>query len=425
MDNPLLPAELYNNLPSLLQEVTENFEGRQKDLVFLSTLGVLSNCLPNVHGLYDGKKVYTHLFLLIVAPPASGKGAMLYSRVLIEAIHKEVLLKSIGIREQCIKEKRQRREKDFFNCPSLEVKIIPANSSSVEIYRYLSVSEHGVLMIESEMDTISKMLKDGWSDYSNLLRMVFHNEPISISRKTDGVYLEIDNPKMALVLSGTLNQVTPFLLSKENGLFSRFLIYTFDEIMQFKNVFAAKTNDYLKGFTNYADTIFNLYHQLEGKNIQFRLSERQQEIFLKECSHLQNVIINTKIDLNYLSSLRRHGLILFKIAMILSILRKRDNLEDIEEIICDDIDFEIALNLVKIALKHAIVVGSKIVDGYLTEEDENILFSLPQFFTRAQALMIATKLNIPERTLDDKLRQWRNKKAILKIGHGKYKRTLT
>lgn len=425
MDNPVLPAELYNNLPSLLQEVTENFEGRQKDLVFLSTLGVLSNCLPNVHGFYDGKKIYSHLFLLIVAPPASGKGAMLYPREFIEAIHKEVQLKSREIREQCIKQKRQRKEKDFCNCPSLEVKIIPANSSTVEVYSYLGVSKHGVLMIESEMDTISKMMKDGWSDYSNILRMVFHNETVSISRKTDGVYLEVDDPKMALVLSGTHNQVTPFLLSKENGLFSRFLIYTYDEIMPFKDVFAAKTNDYRSGFTKNTDKIYNLYHRLEEKNIQFRLSERQQEIFLEECSHIQDVIIETKIDLNFLSSLRRHGLILFKIAMILSVLRRYEDLDVTEEIVCEDIDFATALNLVKITLKHAIVVGSKITDGYLTEEDENILFSLQTYFTRSQALEVATQQNIPERTLDDKLKQWRNKKAIIKIGHGKYKRTLT
>jgi len=425
MDNPILPAELYDNLPSLLQEVTENFEGRQKDLVFLSTLGVLSNCLPNVNGFYDGNKIYSHLFLLIVAPPASGKGAMLYARELIQDIHEEVLIESRKIREECIKNKKKKREKDFCNCPSLEIKIVPANSSTVEMYGYLGVSKHGILMIESEMDTVSKMMKDNWSDYSNLLRMVFHNEPVSISRKTDGVCLEIENPKMALVLSGTLNQVTPFLLSKENGLFSRFLIYTYDEIMPFKDVFAAKANNYRSGFTNNADKIFNLYHQLEGKNIQFQLSERQQKIFLEECSHIQDVIINTKLDLNFLSSLRRHGLILFKIAMILSVIRAYEKWDLKDKIICDDIDFDTALNLVKIALKHAIVVGSKIADGYLTEEDENILFSLQTYFTRSQALGVAIQLNIPERTLDDKLKQWRKKKAIIKIGHGKYKRTLT
>ncbi|HAO05422.1 MAG TPA: hypothetical protein DCQ50_00250 [Chryseobacterium sp.] len=47
----------------------------------LSSLGILSNCLPNIKGNYDGDSVYPNLYILIIAPPASGKGVMNYSRI--------------------------------------------------------------------------------------------------------------------------------------------------------------------------------------------------------------------------------------------------------------------------------------------------------------------------------------------------------
>jgi hypothetical protein len=43
---------------------------------------------------------------------------------------------------------------------------------------------------------------------------------------------------------------------------------------------------------------------------------------------------------------------------------------------------------------------------------------------RKEAIEKAEKFGIPERTMDEKLKQWRKKKVIRKIKHGKYKRVL-
>ena len=83
MERRLISNSVYNRLPVLLKELTINFEGREKDIVLLSSLAVLSNTFPNIKGIYDGDDIYPQLFVVIIAPAASGKGVMNYSRILI------------------------------------------------------------------------------------------------------------------------------------------------------------------------------------------------------------------------------------------------------------------------------------------------------------------------------------------------------
>ena len=52
--------------------------------------------------------------------------------------------------------------------------------STAEMYSFLGSSEHGLLIMESEADTLSNMLNNDWNNYSDVLRKAFHHEPISI-----------------------------------------------------------------------------------------------------------------------------------------------------------------------------------------------------------------------------------------------------
>ena len=58
MDRRLINEAVYNRLPQELQNLTQNFEGRERDIVLISSLVVLSNCFPNIYGVYDGDSEY-------------------------------------------------------------------------------------------------------------------------------------------------------------------------------------------------------------------------------------------------------------------------------------------------------------------------------------------------------------------------------
>lgn len=420
MERPIISDWIYNQLPEELQFLTKDFNGRERDIVLLSSLTVLSNSFPNVYGIYDGDEVYPQIFLVIIAPPASGKGVMNYSRNILQKVHDAIFSSTYRLYRSCEDEKK----KDKTNtdvCPNVQVKILPANISTSEMYSYLGNCDNGLIIIESEADTITSMLKNDWSNYSDILRRVFHHEPLSISRKTDKVFVEVKEPKLAMLVSGTPDQLKPLIQSKENGLYSRFLVYNFDEIAPFKEVFKKDAIDKKKNFKKLGDKIYDTYKKLESRNkkIVFKFSEFQEESFMELIDDIRNSVINKNKE-NFVPNVHRHGLIFFRIAMILTVLRNIETIHTSDIIECTGEDFITAYSLIEILLEHSEYTFNTIEIGNLSLQDEQILDSLPHFFTRSQLLDIGKQLNIPMRTIDDKISQWKRKKLIKKVDKSTY-----
>lgn len=423
MERRLISKQVYSNLPDELKLVTESFEDREKDIVLISSLGVLSNCLPNVKGYYDGDDIFANLYALIIAPAASGKGVMNFSRILIEPIHNKILADSKAELLECENSKKKSKENKNDICPNIKIKILPANVSTAEMYSFLGSSEHGLLIMESEADTLSNMLNNDWSNYSDVLRKAFHHEPISISRKIEKIFEEINQPKLSMVISGTPNQLQPLIKSKDNGLFSRFIIYSFDEIAEFKNVFAIKSKDNRVPFENLSTVIFDLYGRLSMlKNpIEFQFTENQIARFTRKFKFIREDVINNHTA-SFLSNLNRHGLIMFRICMILTALRNKEKITIQEVLVCNNRDFLNALSLTATLLRHSQFTFDTIETGVLSVQDEEILDSLNNPFTRQDAIAVGGRMGIPIRTIDDKLVQFQNKRFTKKIKKGLFKK---
>jgi hypothetical protein len=125
---------------------------------------------------------------------------------------------------------------------------------------------------------------------------------------------------------------------------------------------------------------------------------------------------------SFLSNLLRHGLICYRIAMILSALRNIGKIVEDKNLICENVDFLLALRITKKLLKHSLVTFNSFDDSFLSENDEQFLFSLPLIFTRSEAITKGETFGIPTRTVDDKLSQWKKKKIIIPVKHGEYRR---
>ncbi|MGL6126807.1 hypothetical protein, partial [Chryseobacterium artocarpi] len=99
-----------------------------------------------------------------------------------------------------------------------------------------------------------------------------------------------------------------------------------------------------------------------------------------------------------------------------------DSLEKRNELICSNKDFFIALKLTQTILRHSQVVFNSMDSGYLSIQDEELLDSLPAIFERKLAIEKGEILNIPKRTIDDKLSKWQVKKIVKKVSQGYYKK---
>lgn len=415
MDNNLLPETVYENLPDSIKELFNHFEEREKDITLLASLTVLSSCIPNVYGIYGNHKVYSNLYLMIIAPPASGKGVMNHTLGLIEKIHLKIYEDSKGARKLAIKDKEK-------NIPQIQVKTIPANISTAELYSLMNRSNHGNLIFETEADTLSILMKNDWGNFSDVLRKAFHHETISISRKMDDILFVIKEPKLSLAMTGTPNQLKPLIESKENGLFSRFIYYKFDTISEWKHAFSSSINKSTIFNQTGNEIIFNLYSRLASLNreIEFKLTTEQQDKSQEELKSIHDIILADN-NLSFLSNVKRHGIIHFRICMILTLLRNEEEIADIVNVECSDIDFEIALTITKTLLRHSYLVFKSLgIAETLPQVEIDILNKLDSTFERIDVINHGTGLST--RTLDKKLKEWISKRIIKKLKHGHYEK---
>ena len=419
--NQYIPQQVYNNLPEPLKEITNNFSGRERDIILLSSIGVLSTCLPNVFGIYDERKIYPNLNIFIIAPPASGKGVMNWSKKLVEPIHNNVMRES---RRKISEYNTSQNSND--PKPKLEIKIVPGNTSTAKIYQHLESAQDSLLIFESEADSLSQMLKQDWGNFSDLLRKAFHHETVSLSRQTEDRFLEIRSPKLSIVVSGTPNQVKPLIESKENGLFSRFVYYFFDDINGWKDVSPkAQRVNHDDLFESKAAEVLNLHNNLRALDkVEVRLNNNHWDIFQGRLTLADSIILQTnKVD--FIPVVRRFGTITFRIIMIMAVLRKQNQITEANKIIyASDEDVTIGIELMKILLDHSLKVFDKYEKNAksMTMFERNLYSQLSGNFRRNQGLEIAERLNIPERTFDEILKRWEKRKLLKKVRHGQYEK---
>lgn len=363
---PLIVESIYNDIPKLLQDITSHFIDREKDVVLMSSLSVLSVLFDTSFMRWKTDKDRPNLMLYIGGSASSGKSKMKFSRMLLTTFLKN---ESDNNRLLKIQSEQQQSDKKNFEKPILKNILIPANSSSAAFEQKLSNNEGKGLIYTEESSEIGMNKKSDWGNYDNMLRKGFHNETISSNRKDcDIVYIE--NSYISTCLSGTFDQLMSMFEDKDqNGLFSRFIFYVFgseskwakDNGLRFDY---NKENDLEKIFTNYSDTVFNIYSYYKDKEIEIDLTKEQCNYFDTEFEKLDNLyftIYGEKIK----PSVNRMGVICRKIMMILSLIRNyeivnvKDTLFDMindEKIMVNDIDLKNSIMICKILLEHTSLV---------------------------------------------------------------------
>jgi hypothetical protein len=178
--------------------------------------------------------------------------------------------------------------------------------------------------------------------------------------------VDIESPCLSGVFSGTPKQVSTLIPNAENGLFSRFIFYFMNIQPIWKNVFEISSDNGLDDyFDHLGNDFFTLYQSLESnQEIQFCLSAEQQEQFNTFFREIQNTYLSLQ-GIDYMATVRRLGLIAFRMAMILSALRIMESGDLSERIICEERDFQASLAICKVLVKHASKVFSE-----LPEESE-------------------------------------------------------
>ncbi len=423
-NTPTLPDDIFQSLPKLLKDGTDLFDiKRERDVFFLGALVGLSGCLPNVSGVYDANTVYPNLYLFITAPPASGKGTLNHSKSIIDRIHKEK-------QEQFVLEMNKYKsnvkacEADE-NCnstyvePELDLLIVPADASSSAMIKALKDNNENIIIIETEADTLVNTLKKDWAGYDDMLRKAFQHEKISNLRKTDNEHNEVENPKIAVIISGTPNQLKRLINDAENGLFSRFLYYGFVTDRVWKNPFANASNKIPETIERISKSALDFYKFSLENPFELSFNAEQAQIHFETFGPL----FEGELDNEYESGvIARMGLICFRICMVLTAIRRYENVDLSNKLVCDDIDFMIAIELCKTLYQHSKQGLTFISKGKAISKEERFFKMLPENFRRSEANIIGSQLGIKERTVYDRLKQLQIEGQIASVKKGQYEK---
>lgn len=429
---PLFPEEVYSRLPPFLDSVMRSaISPSDRDMLLIGAITVLSSTLDKVSGVYDERIVYPNLYLFVSADAGMGKGALTLCRELVAPINAEL---RAAARLQLV-DSDNSKEKDT---PMLAL-IIPANSSASAFIKTLADNNGTGLMFETEGDTLSQTLKSDYGNYSDTLRKAFHHETVSLCRRKDREFLEVDCPKLSVVLAGTPGQVRNLIQDSENGLFSRFMFFNVKFERNIRNVFVV--TDSKKSKTEVFRQLGVQYKELWGK-IQREASAYEVSIppflhahFMDHYNQLNNEcceVIGNRMQ----GVVRRNGLMAFRIMMVLTIVRHLtdDHYHPMPEgqplrLECTDEDYHTSLTIAETILYHSAYMFHMLEKPsaptlvFNRNDRREILYNmLPESFTKQEYLTVVRRLEYSESTCNKWIDRYIAENRLRHCGHSKYEK---
>ena len=436
---PTFSPQTYTRLPRFLADIVAvATTDQERDTLLIGSIATLSAVLPNVYGVYDQKTVFPNLYFFLTARASSGKGRLSLCSSLISSIDRELMDQNAAAQEAYeLAERAYQHDKKNLDArkpqepPFLKI-LIPGNVSATALYKILYDNGGRGLLFETEGDTITVAVSSDFGNYSDSLRKAFHGEQISYHRRKDNEHVEVQHPQLSVVLSGTPMQVLGLIPDPENGLFSRFLFYYLESQLDWKDVFAHSDarplDDQFRDFGNRMHDFYNALVKLTDP-LRFSFTFEQQARFNSFFAAEQARIFAVWGD-PMLATVRRLGLCTFRVAMILSTLRRMETGDLYTPEVCCDDDFDTVLDLAAVLLRHAEKVYSSIYgkqplgQAPATGNLKQIFFdNLPDEFETADYVAIAKSIGLNPRTAEGYINKAaNNRNGLERIAQGRYHR---
>jgi 5S rRNA maturation endonuclease (ribonuclease M5) len=434
--SPLLEDHIFNMLPNPLKEICEKFTDlRERDVVFLSSILMASTLFPSLKSINTRKTLGANLSLFITAPPASGKGVADWGRYLGSAIQKGLRYQYNQQFEKYQKSKNAYKKESMNNSETEEMQkpvrkslFIPANTSVSKMIEMLGANGNFGIIFETEGDTLAGALKTEWGNFSDIIRRCFHHETLSLARKGNDEFIEVDNPHLSILLTGTPKQVSNLIDSVENGFFSRLMFYDFQSTHIWRSQLAKFDMPPLDIFFDSVAQKFNniwVNHE-KASNTFVKFTDEQidrVDAFFKNKQQLLLAIYGPDI----VASVHRSGVVCQRIAMILSALRHLEKNKLLPESLnVSEDDMYISLSIIDTLLIHLQIVFTRmqgdILGGKLNFQQRKLWDALSEEFTRKQYDATLLSLNIENKTGEKYIGDFQKKELLIRVKHGHYQK---
>ncbi len=415
---PCLPDELFDRLPDFLKRgLTHVRNKRERDILLLSMITNISGCLPGVRMNYGGMVYSADLYLVALAGSGRGKGVMQLAAILPAAIqeyydelnrkdereYRQKLLKW-NLEERLAAQ--EKRVPDLDQCPEMPVerilKVAPNISKSQLILALEAGGAVGLVMNASELDMISSAMHQEYGKHDDVMRAASQHEEVSSYFKTDHRLVVVSDPHLALCASGTPAQLHKFISSLENGMYSRVAFYVGQAHWEYKSANPGKARlDMRAYFKGMGEELLRMFIFLSGSPTEVVFTEEQwKEHTERFRTYLREVVAED--DDSPGAIVLRHGLMMSRIAMVLTALRKCEPQWNTSEWKCSDEDFHTAMQIVDVLLEHSLLLSTSMDDtaGRIRPVKaffklRPVLKTMPREFTYSELMAAANEAGLP------------------------------
>ena len=415
---PCLPDELFDRLPDFLKRgLTHVRNKRERDILLLSMITNISGCLPGVRMNYGGMVYSADLYLVALAGSGRGKGVMQLAAILPAAIqeyydelnrkdereYRQKLLKW-NLEERLAAQ--EKRVPDLDQCPEMPVerilKVAPNISKSQLILALEAGGAVGLVMNASELDMISSAMHQEYGKHDDVMRAASQHEEVSSYFKTDHRLVVVSDPHLALCASGTPAQLHKFISSLENGMYSRVAFYVGQAPWEYKSANPGKARlDMRAYFKGMGEELLRMFIFLSGSPTEVVFTEEQwKEHTERFRTYLREVVAED--DDSPGAIVLRHGLMMSRIAMVLTALRKCEPQWNTSEWKCSDEDFHTAMQIVDVLLEHSLLLSTSMDNTAGRIRPVKAFFKLrpvlkkmPREFTYSELMAAANEAGLP------------------------------
>jgi len=329
--------------------------GAERDVFLLGALTCISGCLPHVRFSYDSNWFHPNLFTCVLAPPASGKGNFMRPKVIAQAMDKLIYNET---NKRILQAKANNHPASEWMRPS--GLIFPGNTTQAAFMDIMKTTGGVGIVLETEIDRLGLGKKNDYNMSSSMYRDLFQHDTLKSATKSGGT-IRIDNPKVALGVTGTMNQLKDLTKSIEDGLYSRIIFYKFagDPVLKNLSPHSSGKDHYtlVNACKAMGEAIANNYSRTPVP-IEYYITEQQAADMVDYFNQVKDNTLSKSATKH--ATIVRMMIIVQRICCILTFLSNMDN--PAPRIQFNNRDFYTALDISRILVNHALYIADITTD---------------------------------------------------------------
>ena len=448
-DFPHFGKSLLADLPNLLADTLKPaVDDTEHDLMLLAALTMTSTALPGVTGLLRKEVCYAPFYTLAIGPSGSGKGCVSQVHKLVKPWQRRVFDNSFRkVEEYKVKKeawelyKQQQRQSKVKKIPGnppenpqpvqqMQLHVGGYTTTARLIEQLEANAPYASLLFETELESVNNTMSQDFGGYGYILNQAFHHERVSCASKTNGTFVA-ETPRLGMFVTGTPGMFSQLVPSTESGLYSRLLIYRIAGGSAYHGLTAS--DDVFQNafyFDDLGVRMLEIAEFLEKSPTFVSFTDCQRKRLDR---YFEREYYNVRVFGNedVTSVVLRHRLIIFRIAMVLTALRKGEARVDERHRSITDNDFEIAFHIGTVCLRHSLLVSTTMkhsdteIHFKVPTALSDLFASMPDRFKTAELLAEAGVRRLSRASVFRMLKKAQEYGLLLSLGAGYYEKTVS